>query len=109
MLGRWKENASSDDPPEKGQYMEQDSEILRKVFYRSKVRKERLPDAIYDGKHIAWYVLLDLHFRLCWLLMHTGPSLLSITSCETSSLIRVDGVALSVVAPMFMEKRSVSS
>lgn len=55
MLGKWKASAGPDDPPEKGQYMEQDSEILRKVFYRSKVRKEELPDAIYDGKHIAWY------------------------------------------------------
>lgn len=54
MLGKWKESAGPDDPPERGQYMEQDAEILRKVFYRSKVRKERLPDAIYDGKHIAW-------------------------------------------------------
>ncbi|KAJ5386331.1 hypothetical protein N7509_008872 [Penicillium cosmopolitanum] len=64
MLGKWKESAGPDDPPEKGQYMEQDSEILRKVFYRSKVRMERLPDAIYDGKHIAWSLTaLDRQLR----------------------------------------------
>lgn len=108
MLGKWKESAGSDDPPEKGQYMEQDSEILRKVFYRSKVRKESLPDAIYDGKHIAWYVLLGLNLHSRWLLMHTGPSLPSTANCETSLSIQVDGVALSAVVLMFMAKRFVS-
>ncbi|KAJ5104118.1 hypothetical protein N7532_004647 [Penicillium argentinense] len=64
LLGKWKASAGANDPPEMGQYMEKDEEVLRKVFYRSQARKERLPDAIYDGKHIAWSLTgLDTQLR----------------------------------------------